>query len=149
MSSKKCTKCEEVKELSSFNKDKTKPDGLYSSCKPCVNINRRLTYGRDSVRIKARKRKQQDFVYDYLSENSCKLCGEEDILYLQFDHLDRKNKVANISHMVSGSMENLKAEMDKCRVVCVKCHVVVTANQFNWYILEYIKDREGLRDAKM
>ena len=134
MTHKTCTKCGETKETKGFSKDRTKPDGMYSSCKSCVNVKRRLTYGRDSARIKARKRRQQDFVYDFLSKHSCELCGETNILYLQFDHLDRADKVANVSHMTSGSLENLKAEMAKCRVVCLNCHVEVTANQVNWYI---------------
>lgn len=33
---KKCTKCKEEKEFKCFNKDKSKKDGYYSSCKKCV-----------------------------------------------------------------------------------------------------------------
>jgi hypothetical protein len=32
---KKCSKCGEEKSLSEFSKDKSKPDGYYSSCKDC------------------------------------------------------------------------------------------------------------------
>lgn len=37
---KKCSKCEETKPVAEFYKDKQKPDGLYSSCKSCVNLNK-------------------------------------------------------------------------------------------------------------
>ena len=33
--SKKCGKCRETKELGEFNKNKTLPDGLQNSCRPC------------------------------------------------------------------------------------------------------------------
>jgi len=32
-----CTKCKQCKEFIEFSKDKSKKDGLYSSCKVCVN----------------------------------------------------------------------------------------------------------------
>lgn len=34
---KLCTKCGETKELEAYNKDKTKSDNLYPSCRDCVN----------------------------------------------------------------------------------------------------------------
>jgi len=38
---KKCSKCEEEKELTEFGKEKNKPDGLKYSCKVCLNADRR------------------------------------------------------------------------------------------------------------
>ena len=35
MKRKKCSKCQVEKEIVNFRKDKTKPDGYYSSCKEC------------------------------------------------------------------------------------------------------------------
>lgn len=37
---KKCSKCLKFKPTSDFHKDKTKPDGLYNSCKHCVKMTR-------------------------------------------------------------------------------------------------------------
>lgn len=37
-SSKKCSKCKEVKEVGSFYKDKRRPDGLCSQCKDCQKL---------------------------------------------------------------------------------------------------------------
>lgn len=34
---KKCMKCKELLPLTSFNKNRTKPDGLGSECRPCAN----------------------------------------------------------------------------------------------------------------
>ena len=36
--SKVCTKCNQIKRLTEYNKDKTKSDGLRSSCKQCRSI---------------------------------------------------------------------------------------------------------------
>ena len=38
MHNKKCSKCKVEKQISEFKKDKTKLDGLYSSCNQCVKI---------------------------------------------------------------------------------------------------------------
>jgi len=38
MNTKKCTKCNEIKDLSIFYKNKSKKDGLYSACKKCIDI---------------------------------------------------------------------------------------------------------------
>ena len=39
---KKCTKCHYVKDISDFNKDKNKKDGLRTICRECVKINNLL-----------------------------------------------------------------------------------------------------------
>mgnify|MGYP001818747479 CR=1 FL=1 len=41
---KKCSKCDQVKDLGEFKKDSSKKDGYYSSCKICSNRDRRKRY---------------------------------------------------------------------------------------------------------
>lgn len=41
---KKCSKCSELKELTEFYKDKTKPDGLRCSCKACQGETKKKSY---------------------------------------------------------------------------------------------------------
>lgn len=41
---KVCTKCHISKDITEFNKDSSKKDGLYSSCKECVNLMKRTYY---------------------------------------------------------------------------------------------------------
>jgi hypothetical protein len=53
MKRKKCSKCQIEKEIFNFRKDKTKPDGYYSSCKEC-----KLEYMRNNkerVNLSAKK----------------------------------------------------------------------------------------------
>lgn len=50
---KQCTKCHLLREISEFGKDKSKIDGLYSSCKNCVNS--RNTKYRKLHRIQAKE----------------------------------------------------------------------------------------------
>lgn len=57
MNTKQCSKCRKIKEVSQFSYDKSKHDGMYSSCKGCV----RITQG-----FKPRNKK---------TEKTCRYCG--------------------------------------------------------------------------
>lgn len=82
------------------------------------------------------KRKAQinrDYVHEYLKNHPCEDCGETDIVVLEFDHIDKELKTESIARMIrSASLERLKTEMAKCRVLCANDHKRRTAKQFNW-----------------
>ena len=62
-------------------------------------------------------------------EVPCKDCGNEYPHYvMQFDHLDPKLKVREVSRMVSSgvSEETLLVEILKCEIVCANCHAART-----------------------
>ncbi|MFY9292829.1 MAG: hypothetical protein WAP03_19360 [Methylorubrum rhodinum] len=44
MLTKLCSKCEEIKPVAEFNRDRTRVDGRYSSCKECSRATCRKTY---------------------------------------------------------------------------------------------------------
>ena len=49
-----CSKCNIVKEYCEFSKDSSKKDGLYSSCKKCVNESKKLYYIKNKEKCKKR-----------------------------------------------------------------------------------------------
>lgn len=56
---------------------------------------------------------------------SCQLCGyDKSIRALQFHHLSNGEKDFNISS-VSKSWQTIKAELDKCILLCANCHAEV------------------------
>ncbi len=63
-------------------------------------------------------------MYEYLSNATCKDCGEYDFAVLTFDHVTGKKKMS-ISQMAAQgySIEAIREEMDKCEVVCFNCHM--------------------------
>lgn len=95
--------------------------------------NKKLQCEKVSINRDKNKKLNRDFVFDYLKNNPCKMCGESDILVLEFDHLD--NKKNNISEMISGghSLDSLKKEIEKCQVLCANCHRRKTAIEQNHY----------------
>lgn len=61
---------------------------------------------------------------DYLETHPCVKCGEAEIIFLDFDHIDPKTKSFNIPAMTNGTAawEAILDEIAKCQVLCVKCH---------------------------
>jgi len=112
-----------------------------SYCRPCRREYDRAYHKRRSESsLKSRAAKQDlrrvvatQFVWDYLKLNPCQTCGESDPVVLEFDHIDRDIKSGEISSMINGSLAKLKAEINKCRVLCANCHRRHTAIQFDWY----------------
>ena len=135
METKICAKCKIPKELSHFNKDKNKKDGLNYWCKDCNKINLQNYYSKnkekvskDNYKNKVRYRKEKkDALRDYLLENPCVDCGNSDIRVLEFDHV-RGIKKMDVTKMVSHaySWEKIQEEIDKCEVVCANCHKIRT-----------------------
>lgn len=95
--------------------------------------NREMQCEKVTKNKKKNKEENRNFVLEHLQNNPCKMCGESDILVLEFDHLS--NKKNNISEMISGghSLETLKKEIEKCQVLCANCHRRKTAIEQNTY----------------
>ncbi len=75
----------------------------------------------------------REFVFDYLSKHPCIKCGETDPVVLEFHHLgDNSTEVARLLGR-GASLDALKAEIDKCAVVCANCHRRITAEERGWY----------------
>lgn len=68
METKKCSKCGVIKEVCEFRKDKTKKDGIYSSCKNCKLIWRRENKEITNAANRRSKKNNKDKINKYNSE---------------------------------------------------------------------------------
>jgi hypothetical protein len=77
-------------------------------------------------RAKSLKR-NRDFVRQYKEVHPCEKCGEKHPVCLDFHHKDPETKLSTVSELTVGmvSLEKLKAEIDKCQVLCRNCHAKV------------------------
>ena len=115
--------------------------GKRYKCKTCnkeyqqkwYQDNKKLQSSKVSRNRNKNKELNRDYIFQYLSNNPCKMCGESDILVLEFDHLD--NKKHNVSEMISNGhcLETVKKEIAKCQVLCANCHRRKTAIEQNTY----------------
>ena len=137
---KLCFTCKQYKDVSLFSKNKSKKDGLQSSCKECKhNYDKNYYNNNEKDRINRRihakisVKKSRDFVLKYLSTHPCVDCGETDPVVLEFDH--KVNKSNSISVMVcrAFSETNLLKEIEKCEIRCANCHRRKTAKEFKYY----------------
>lgn len=69
-----------------------------------------------------------------IKKGGCELCGwfDKNLLEaLHFDHLVRKEKLHNVSHMAKRNMskKEIDKEIKKCRLICAHCHVLHTRRQ--------------------
>jgi sRNA-binding protein len=72
--------------------------------------------------------KFREWVDEIKSSNGCSVCGERRALCLDWHHVDPKTKLFCIGHGRSKSRESVKAEMEKCILLCANCHRVLHWN---------------------
>ncbi len=140
MKKKLCTKCGKTRLLRSFNKNKSRTDGLQTKCKSCDRT-RAKKYFQDNKEAQMpnilknklkRKIRNKSFVNEYLRTHPCVDCGNTDLRVLEFDH--QRDKINGVGKLVSGgqSLQLVKQEIEKCLVRCANCHRIKTATDFNY-----------------
>lgn len=76
-----------------------------------------------------RKKELAEFVIS-LKQKPCADCGIQYPPYvMDFDHRDKKLKLASVSKMISyhmSSKEKILKEIEKCDLVCANCHRIRT-----------------------
>jgi len=110
-----------------------KANGLpHRDCKECRNARRRGYYSANTAKVRnmnsvsSQNAKEINFeyAYGYLSTHPCQDCGQTNPALLTFDHV-RGRKRDNVSNMINNgwSLDTIKAEIEKCEVVCFNCHM--------------------------
>lgn len=128
METKICPKCEEEKSIDCFSKNKSRKSGYSSECKSCHKVTRKEYYeankAKEVERVRLRREQQIKTIQDMKSNLGCKLCGENHIATLHFHHLDPNEKEIGIAMALrlGWGLDRLKAEIDKCVVLCANCH---------------------------
>lgn len=101
-----------------------------------LNFSTRQTADCRSAKHRAMRRElRQKLLRRLLRQSKCAVCGCNDPMVLQFDHVDPADKVGDITYMISKgtNMERLRAELRKCRILCANCHTRHTHKQQNSY----------------
>jgi hypothetical protein len=140
-----CSTCKEEKELSEFNRNKSKKDGYSYSCKVCKKKHQKRWYERHKdeqyVRIRDRRGSIKSYnikmIYDYLLANPCVDCGEADPIVLEFDHVKGIKSFTISNYIYSKPWEVIKLEIEKCVVRCRNCHIRKTSKDFNYWKQNY------------
>ena len=77
-----------------------------------------------------RRKKNSLFMQRVKLRYGCSECGyKKCVSSLHFDHINPTTKTDMVSRLVKKSMERLKNEMRKCRILCANCHGEHTEQQ--------------------
>ena len=106
-----CSRCKRVLDISKFYIRPNKNGRLHSICKDCGNI---LTKERQkALKLKA-------ILY---KGGECVQCGyNKSPAALDFHHKDPKEKSFTISSRATAAFSIIRAELDKCILLCSNCH---------------------------
>ena len=132
-----CSKCKTNKNLEDFNKSSRNSKLTEAWCKDCKRKqNRESSHKYKESREKAKTKtlaRNRQYVLDHLSINPCIDCGESDVEVLQFDHINMVGKTGKrVGDYITGSLEGLQQEIEKCEVRCANCHIKRTRKQTGW-----------------
>ena len=129
---RRCSRCGQEKDDSEFNWRNQERGTKQYVCRQCQSEQGRARYEKHKDSIQEVNKQSKDrrveeaqyFVYDYLSHQVCKDCGEYDFAVLTFDHVRGKKKM-NIADMAAHgySIEAIQKEILLCEVVCFNCHM--------------------------
>jgi len=134
----KCCRCKEALPRDSFGGITKRND----YCKICKRQREKDYRQLNSEKIrlcnntaaKRRYLKNAELLCKYLNDHPCIICGESDLIVLDFDHRDRSTKKHAISDLIHvWAWENILTEIEKCDILCANCHRRKTAKEFGWY----------------
>jgi hypothetical protein len=108
---KQCIRCKESKPLNEFYHKPGKNPRTQSYCKTCFN-------NYTTTRFRARKKQAVAYM-----GSRCVDCGGTFPYYVyDFHHLDPTRKEVQFNSLRRRSWEKIKAELDKCILLCANCH---------------------------
>lgn len=125
---KKCIKCAELKEVSEFYDRAVKKSNTCKSCAKDYAKKYNSLLG-SKLKRSARRKKERQYVQAYIKNIKNKPCLDCGVLYppcvMEFDHVRGKKK-ERLSRMLSATLNTVKAEIEKCELVCANCHRIRT-----------------------
>lgn len=119
-------------------------------CVSCNKEHQRLWWQKNKhkqqQKVKANRNRLKDFVLELKNKYNCLICGENNPLVLDFDHLE--NKLTDVSRMIKigTKQENILEEINKCRVLCSNCHRIKTHIENDTYIYKKLSTQEQYKE---
>lgn len=81
-----------------------------------------MSKGRNTVNVRNWRHRTKQKLIDYKG-GKCQVCAyDRCIQALEFHHLDLSEKDFTISGSKVHNIEKMKAELDKCVLLCANCH---------------------------
>lgn len=113
-------------ECSPFGKHNTRPLIAVSKTKTCLECGRIMKSSRrnfcEACNTSKQRRRKKEILISYKG-GKCEFCGyDKCISNLSFHHIDPRKKDFSISLKIDKAIDALKKEVNKCLLVCCRCH---------------------------
>lgn len=143
---RKCIKCLDKKPLKEFHLRDSKKGTYRNICKNCSSLYKKEHYKKNKQKYVKKSKLRNHLIRnensikicEYLSDKFCVDCGENNILVLEFDHIEPKDKSFNVTTALYNSWGTIKKEINKCEIRCCNCHRIRTHHQIKSKRLKYI-----------
>lgn len=140
MNTKQCNKCKAIKNISEFNRNKSRKDGHHSICRICMKLYLQSHYKNNTEYYKNKSRKAEQLSHHIItsikSNTPCNDCGKYyDPICMDFDHvnpLDKSFGICGSFKSLGLSLLKILKEIEKCDVVCSNCHRLRTKTRNGW-----------------
>jgi len=125
-----CDTCKKKKDLSEFNKNKSRLDGYQHRCKECRSLFFKEDYlkHKEKYLAKNQKRRMDWKNWLYGLKLKCEKCEETHPWCLEFHHKDKKEKEFSMYKITGNQAFSEKwkivvlEEIKKCSILCANCH---------------------------
>lgn len=73
--------------------------------------------------------RRREWYLDLKRGKACEICGESDLVCLDYDHINPNTKTKHVAKLVveQASKKRILDEIAKCRILCANCHRRETA----------------------
>lgn len=113
-----CSRCKELKPLSEFSKRSDRGGQYQPHCKACDKY-KTIVY-RDNLREKVLQKYARNSIIE------CEICGENDVIVLTLDHINRdgnKERSEYGHYMQAYYRRLLEEDRDDIRILCRNCNL--------------------------
>ena len=135
---KKCSKCNEEKELNQFYvNNQNKKSGLSAYCKKCQKTDKKIHYKNNKEQYTKNVFNNSLWLLEIKMELKCERCGFDHPAALDFHHKDPTQKEFGIGgRSTKKNREKTLEEIKKCEVLCSNCHRIEHAKHYNSRLAE-------------
>jgi len=142
-----CNTCHKEKKADDFSFKNQKQQVRKKICKACHSLYRKQHYLQNKekyiTKAKSWNKKQKEilatYLFEVLSKSACIDCNENDVIVLDFDHLNNKRFGIAEMYRNSYSLNAIQEEIKKCVVRCANCHRRKTAKDIGYWKLKMTK----------
>ena len=125
---KKCSKCNQIKDIKQFTFKNKAKNKISSNCKSCTRQMSKTHYYNNKQQYLERNKiaceNNREFIKDIKKNAKCKICGEKDWRCLDFHHKDKEDKVIEVAllYLKNWKRSRMLEEIAKCDILCANCH---------------------------